>query len=102
MRRPSVASGENGQVRDQGESMQIGFVGLGKMGLNMVTRLRRGGHDVVAFDRAPDAVARATEVGAQGVSALDGFVKALTPPRAVWVMVPAGDPTESTVDALGN
>jgi 6-phosphogluconate dehydrogenase len=82
--------------------MQIGFVGLGKMGLNMVTRLRRGGHDVVAFDRAPDAVARATEVGAQGVSALDGFVKALTPPRAVWVMVPAGDPTESTVDSLGN
>jgi 6-phosphogluconate dehydrogenase len=81
--------------------MQIGFVGLGRMGLNMVTRLQRGGHDVVAFDRASDAVGRATETGARGVTALDGLVKALTPPRAVWIMVPAGEPTESTVEALG-
>src|SRR5262245_53569780 len=81
--------------------MQLGFVGLGKMGLNMVTRLVRGGHHVVAFDRSADAVARATQPNAQGVTSLDALVHALTPPRAVWVMVPAGDPTESTVDALG-
>src|SRR3954471_2922689 len=81
--------------------MEIGFVGLGKMGLNMVTRLTRGGHSIVAFDRSPDAVRRATEVGARGVDSLAALVTALAPPRAVWVMVPAGDPTESTVTALG-
>jgi 6-phosphogluconate dehydrogenase len=81
--------------------MQIGFVGLGKMGLNMVTRLARGGHDVVVYDRSPDAVARAETAGARGVASLDALVAALTPPRAAWVMVPAGEPTESTVTALG-
>ena len=81
--------------------MQLGFVGLGKMGLNMVTRLARSGHDIVAFDRSADAVARGTTVGARGVSSLDALVDALPPPRAVWVMVPAGEPTESTVTALG-
>ena len=80
--------------------MQIGFIGLGKMGLNMVTRLVRGGHAVVAYDRAADAVSRAEAAGAQGVSSLDQLVAALTPPRAVWVMVPSGDPTESTVAEL--
>jgi 6-phosphogluconate dehydrogenase len=80
--------------------MQLGFVGLGRMGLNMVTRLTRGGHKVVAFDRSADAVARAVAAGAQGASSLDALVSALTPPRAIWVMVPAGDPTESTVAAL--
>ena len=80
--------------------MQIGFVGLGRMGLNMVTRLVRGGHQVVAYDRSADAVARAETAGARGASALDALVAALTAPRAVWVMVPAGDPTESTVSAL--
>jgi 6-phosphogluconate dehydrogenase len=82
------------------ESMQLGFVGLGRMGLNMVTRLVRGGHQVVAFDRSDEAVARAGEAEASGVASLDALVAALTPPRAVWVMVPAGDPTESTIDAL--
>ena len=82
--------------------MQLGFVGLGKMGLNMVTRLRRGGHDVVAFDRSADAVARAVETGAHGARSLDDLVAQLAPPRAVWVMVPAGAPTESTVAALGD
>jgi 6-phosphogluconate dehydrogenase len=80
--------------------MQLGFVGLGRMGLNMVTRLTRGGHKVVAFDRSADAVARAVAAGAQGASALGALVSALTPPRAIWVMVPAGEPTESTVAAL--
>jgi 6-phosphogluconate dehydrogenase len=81
--------------------MQIGFVGLGKMGLNMVTRLLRGGHTVVAYDRSADAVARAEAAGARGVSTLEALIEGLTAPRAVWVMVPSGDPTESTVAALG-
>lgn len=81
--------------------MQIGFVGLGKMGLNMVTRLVGGGHTVVAYDRSADAVARAAAAGARGVSTLEALVEGLAAPRAVWVMVPSGDPTESTVAALG-
>src|SRR5438093_131306 len=80
--------------------MQLGFVGLGRMGLNMVTRLVRGGHQVVAYDRSVEAVARAEAAGARRASSLDALVAALTAPRAVWVMVPAGDPTESTVSAL--
>ncbi len=80
--------------------MQIGFVGLGRMGLNMVTRLVRGGHTVVAYDRSADAVARAEAAGAKGVSTLDALIEGLAAPRAVWVMVPSGDPTESTVSAL--
>jgi 6-phosphogluconate dehydrogenase len=81
--------------------MQLGFVGLGKMGLNMVTRLVRGGHQIVAFDRNPAAVAKAEAAGARGVAALEELVGALAAPRAVWVMVPSGAPTESTVAALG-
>jgi len=82
--------------------MQIGFVGLGKMGLNMVKRLLGGGHQVVAFDRAPDAVRQAESAGARGVSSLESLVEGLTPPRAVWAMVPAGAPTESTIAALSS
>src|SRR5215218_8395354 len=81
--------------------MQLGFVGLGKMGLNMVTRLTRGGHTIVAFDRSPDAVAKAEAAGARSVTSLEALVAALTPKRAIWVMVPSGAPTESTVTALG-
>src|SRR5436190_1703840 len=80
--------------------MQLGFVGLGKMGLNMVTRLIRGGHQVVAYDRSPDAVRRAEAAGARSAGSLDALVSALTPPRGIWLMVPAGPPTESTVSAL--
>jgi 6-phosphogluconate dehydrogenase len=81
--------------------MQIGFIGLGRMGLNMVTRLLQGGHTVVAYDRSADAVARAEAAGAKGVTTLETLIEGLAPPRAVWVMVPSGDPTESTVPALG-
>jgi 6-phosphogluconate dehydrogenase len=81
--------------------MQLGFVGLGKMGLNMVTRLVRGGHQIVAYDRSADAVRRAEAAGARGVASLEALVSALSPPRGVWVMVPAGPPTESTVATLG-
>ena len=80
--------------------MQIGFVGLGRMGGNMVTRLLRGGHQVVAYDRADAARAAVAQAGARPVDALDALVTALAPPRAVWVMVPAGAPTESTIADL--
>jgi 6-phosphogluconate dehydrogenase len=81
--------------------MEIGMIGLGRMGANMTTRLLAGGHRVVAFDRSPDAVAGAVKGGAAGAASLAGLVSALEAPRAVWVMVPSGDPTESTVAALG-
>ena len=80
--------------------MQLGFVGLGKMGSNMVTRLTRGGHAVVAWDRSPDAVERVRAEGATGVDSLAALVSQLSAPRAVWVMVPAGKPTQSTIDEL--
>ena len=80
--------------------MEIGFVGLGRMGGNMVTRLLRGGHRVVAFDRSADAVGAATAGGARGAASLADLVAALAPPRAVWVMVPAGEPTEVTIRDL--
>ena len=78
------------------------MIGLGRMGANMTTRLLGGGHRVVAFDRSADAVAGAVKGGAAGAASLAELVAALKPPRAVWVMVPSGDPTESTVRALGD
>ena len=80
--------------------MQLGMVGLGKMGANMTTRLAQGGHEVVAFDRSAEAVQGAVGHGAKGASALEDLVRQLKAPRAVWVMLPAGDPTENTVRAL--
>src|SRR5688572_25019559 len=80
--------------------MQIGFVGLGRMGGNMVTRLLRAGHHVVAYDRADSARAAVEQGGARGVTSLEALVAALAPPRPVWVMVPAGAPTESTIGTL--
>src|SRR2546429_5113829 len=70
--------------------MQLGMIGLGRMGANMVRRLQKGGHQGVVFDRAPDAVKQLTSEGAIGSSSLDDFVKKLSKPRAVWLMVPAG------------
>ena len=82
--------------------MQLGFVGLGKMGANMVHRIHRDSdHEVVAFDFSEDAVSEAEGHGASGASSLEELVEQLEPPRAVWVMVPAGDPTEQTVTKLG-
>jgi 6-phosphogluconate dehydrogenase len=82
--------------------MQLGFVGLGRMGLNMVTRLARAGHTVVAYDRSPEAVARAGAAGAEGAASLEALVSTLAAPRAIWLMVPAGDATESTVNTLAS
>jgi 6-phosphogluconate dehydrogenase len=80
---------------------EIGFVGLGKMGGNMVHRIRRDSdHGVVAFDFDKKAVAQAQKNGARGAGSLADLVKKLAPPRMVWIMVPAGDPTEQTVRKL--
>jgi len=83
--------------------MQLGFVGLGKMGGNMVHRIHRDSdHQVVAFDFSSEAVSAAEEHGATGASSLEELVSKLDPPRMVWVMVPAGDPTEQTVMKLAD
>ena len=81
--------------------MEIGFVGLGKMGGNMVHRIRRDSeHRVVAFARTEARVRQAVEHGATGATSLKDLVKQLRAPRIVWIMVPAGDPTQQTVDKL--
>ena len=81
--------------------MQIGFVGLGKMGGNMVHRIRRDSdHEVVAFDFSEDAVKAAVEHGASGADSLQELVGQLEAPRNVWIMVPAGDPTQKTIESL--
>ena len=80
--------------------MQLGMIGLGRMGANMVRRLLRGGHSCVVFDLSADNVHRLASEGATGATSLDEFVRTLTKPRAAWVMVPAGNPTEQTVMAL--
>src|SRR6185312_15011089 len=82
------------------KTMEIAIIGLGKMGGNMVKRLMGGGHKVVAYDRDPAAVDRLAKEGAVGASSLDDVVKKLSAPRAVWVMVPAGAPTEDTIQKL--
>jgi 6-phosphogluconate dehydrogenase len=69
--------------------MQLGMIGLGRMGANMVRRLMKGGHECVVFDLDPDAVSALRTEGAVGAESLESFVAALRPPRAVWVMVPA-------------
>ncbi len=80
--------------------MQLGMVGLGRMGGNMTRRLLRGGHEVVAYDRDREAVGRVEKDGATGASTLRELSAGLRAPRAVWVMVPAGDVTERTIDDL--
>ena len=80
--------------------MQIAMVGLGRMGANMVRRLMRGGHECVVFDRRPASVDHLASEGASGVGSLEDLATSLAPPRAVWVMVPAGEPTEEVVRAL--
>ena len=82
--------------------MQIGMIGLGRMGGNMAQRLLNGGHTVVAYDPNPDAVSGLAAQGAAGASSLDDLVGQLDTPRSVWVMVPAGAPTEDTVNTLAD
>ncbi len=80
--------------------MQLGIIGLGRMGGNISRRLMRAGHQTVVYDRSADAVGALAKDGAAGVGGLADMVRALTPPRAVWVMLPAGAVTEATVTEL--
>ena len=80
--------------------MQLGMIGLGKMGGNMTVRLLRGGHSIVVYDRNTDAVQGAAGEGAVASESLENLVGKLGAPRAVWIMVPAGAPTESVIGEL--
>jgi len=80
--------------------MRLGMVGLGKMGANMTRRLMRGGHEVVVTDLSADNVTKISGEGAIASASLDDFVSKLGKPRVAWLMVPAGGPTEQTVQAL--
>ncbi|HEY2989858.1 MAG TPA: decarboxylating 6-phosphogluconate dehydrogenase [Candidatus Binatia bacterium] len=77
--------------------MELGMIGLGRMGANMTERLLRGGHRVVAYDRNPQAVETLVKSGAAGADSLPAVAAALKPPRALWLMVPSGDPVDQTI-----
>ena len=80
--------------------MQLAMVGLGRMGANMTRRLMRGGHSLVVSDLSADAVKQLGSEGATGSSSLEDLIGKLKPPRAVWIMVPAGDPVDETIAKL--
>ncbi len=80
--------------------MQVGMIGLGKMGLNMTKRLLQGGHKVVAHDRSKKPIQDAVRAGAVGAKSLEDFVERLKPPRVVWLMIPAGAPVHEQVRLL--
>src|ERR1700724_4859967 len=80
--------------------MELGMVGLGRMGANMVERLVRGGHRLVGYDRDATAVARVVSAGAEGADSLASLAGKLARPRAVWIMVPSGAPVDETIAAL--
>ena len=80
--------------------MELGMIGLGKMGGFMTERLVHAGHEVVGFDRGPEAVQRAVDGGATGATSIEDLVAQLETPRVVWMMVPAGDPVDQTIEAL--
>ncbi len=80
--------------------MELGMIGLGKMGANMTRRLMRGGHRVVVFDRSDEAIRTLANEGATGATSLEDMMALLAAPRAIWIMVPSGDPTEATIKSL--
>jgi 6-phosphogluconate dehydrogenase len=80
--------------------MELGMIGLGRMGANMTERLVRGGHRVVAYDRSREAVQRVAAIGAVAIDSLGDFVAKLHAPRAIWLMVPSGKPVDETIAAL--
>jgi 6-phosphogluconate dehydrogenase len=80
--------------------MELGIIGLGKMGGNMAERLRLAGHKVVGFDFSADAVKKLSDAGSVGASTLEDMVKNLQGPRAIWIMVPSGDPVDQTIAKL--
>jgi 6-phosphogluconate dehydrogenase len=80
--------------------MELGIIGLGKMGGNMAERLRRAGHRVIGFDFNADAVKKLSDAGSVGVNSLEELAKAFTGLKAIWIMVPAGDPVDQTIEKL--
>ncbi|NBB86710.1 MAG: NAD(P)-binding domain-containing protein, partial [Bacteroidetes bacterium] len=80
--------------------MQLGMIGLGKMGANMTRRLLQDGHEVVGFDLDEATVRELEGEGAGGATTLEALVEQLEPPRALWIMVPAGDPVDQTIASL--
>ena len=82
--------------------MDIGMIGLGRMGGDMARRLMRGGHRVVVYDSQPEVVQSLVAEGADGASSIEDLAGQLPSPRVAWVMVPSGEPTESTIDALAD
>src|SRR3569833_3408966 len=88
--------------KSRSASMQIGMIGLGRMGANLALRLMRNGHEVVAFDRDPAAATALARDGATAGRDLADVVKRLSAPRAVWVMLPAGEATEATIADLAD
>jgi 6-phosphogluconate dehydrogenase len=80
--------------------MELGMIGLGRMGASMTERLVRGGHRVISYDRSAEAIQRVVDKGAIGAHSLADFVKQLTLPRAIWLMVPSGDPVDQTIEQL--
>ncbi len=87
-------------MADQRQNVNLGMVGLGRMGSNLSRRAVAAGHSVVGFDRNAEFVSALTELGVRGVNSLAELVEALPAPRTVWIMVPAGPPTQSVVDEL--
>lgn len=80
--------------------MELGLIGLGRMGMNMARRLIRDGHRVVAYNRTPDKVRQAEAEGAVGTASIEDLVATLKPPRVLWTMVPAGKVTGETIERL--
>lgn len=80
--------------------MELGMIGLGRMGANMTERLIQGGHRVVSYDHNPEAIQRVVDKGATGSRSLADFIQQLKLPRAVWLMVPAGDPVDQTIEQI--
>jgi 6-phosphogluconate dehydrogenase len=80
--------------------MELGMIGLGRMGANMAERLVLGGHRIVGFDLNPETVGKIAEAGVDGATTLDALVAALAPPRILWLMVPSGNPVDQTISTL--
>ena len=80
--------------------MELGMIGLGRMGANMTERLLRGGHKLIIYDRSPEAIQRCVDKGAFGAHSLADFVKQVSLPRVIWLMVPSGEPVDLTIEQL--
>jgi len=80
--------------------MELGIIGLGRMGANMTERLLRGGHKLITYDRSPEAIQRCVDKGALGAHSLAEFVKQVSLPRVIWLMVPSGEPVDLTIEQL--